>query len=127
MSRLRKDSWGYIKKKVKVFNPSNYEIIKKLGEGGFGSVYQVQEKINNSNFNNIKYYAMKEILLEDESEETIAEAKKEAEFLSKFDSNQFIIKYYNSTVYNNKFYILMELFNGKNLRQFLNEKKKIKN
>ena len=70
---------------------------------------------------------MKEILLKDESEEAILEAKKEAEFLSKFDSNQFIIKYYNSTVYNNKFYILMELFSGKNLRQFLNEKKKIKN
>lgn len=121
----KKDSFGHIKKKVEVFNPSKYYIIKELGKGGCGAVYQVRETINNLNFGHIKYYAMKEISLEDESEETIAEAKKEAEFLSQFD-NQFIIKYYGSAMYNNKFYILMEFFDGKNLRQFLNEKKKNK-
>ena len=112
-----------IKKRVKAFNPQDYEIVKELGKGGFGSVYEVREKINNMNLNNIKKYAMKEISLTNESKEEIEEAKQEAEFLSKFDNNQFIIKYYGSTIYNNKFYILMELFNGKNLRQFLNEKK----
>jgi len=124
MNSFRKNSTNkYTKKTVKAFNPSDYEIVKELGKGGFGSVYEVREKINNINFNKIKKYAMKEILLANESKEAIEEAKKEAEFLSKFDNNQFIIKYYGSTIYNNKFYILMELFNGKNLRQFLNEKK----
>jgi len=123
MNCLRINSNQYTKKTVKAFNPWDYEIVKEIGKGGFGSVYEVREKINNMNFNKIKKYAMKEILLTNESKEAIEEAKKEAEFLSKFDNNQFIIKYYGSTIYNNKFYILMELFNGKNLRQFLNEKK----
>ena len=87
-----------IKKRVKAFNPQDYEIVKELGKGGFGSVYEVREKINNMNLNNIKKYAMKEISLTNESKEEIEEAKQEAEFLSKFDNNQFIIKYYDSTI-----------------------------
>ena len=99
MNSFRKNSTNkYTKKTVKAFNPSDYEIVKELGKGGFGSVYEVREKINNMNLNNIKKYAMKEISLTNESKEEIEEAKQEAEFLSKFDNNQFIIKYYDSTI-----------------------------
>ena len=49
---------------MKIFN-SIYEIKKELGRRGFGKVNQVLNKSNK------KYYAMKEIPLNKESEEKI--------------------------------------------------------
>ena len=89
-----------------------YKVIGKLGKGGFGSVYKVM--------NENQFYAIKEINIEDESKESITEVLKEAEFLSKFD-NEYIIKYFGSSIKNDKFYILMEYWDGKDLRNFLNE------
>ena len=92
-----------------------YKVIEQLGKGGFGRVYKVM--------NENKFYAIKEVNLEDESKESIAEVKKEAEILSKFD-NEYIIKYFGSSINNDKFYIIMEYVDGKDLRNILNEHKK---
>ena len=89
-----------------------YKVIGKLGKGGFGSVYKVM--------NENQFYAIKEINIEDESKESITEVLKEAEFLSKFD-NEYIIKYFGSSINNDKFYIIMEYVDGKDLRNILNE------
>ena len=100
------------------FNPytNGYEIIKELGKGGFGRVLQVLRKSDN------KYYAMKEITISGEPQEKINRIKAEAKFLSKFNSEN-IVKYYDSFENKNKFYILMEYCDGKNLKSFLDEYK----
>ena len=89
-----------------------YKIIKELGKGTFGRVVEV-EKDN-------KYYAIKEIKIEGELKDKINEIQKEAEILSKFD-NKNIVKYYDSYLDKDKFYILMEYCDGKNLRDFIYE------
>ena len=102
-----------------IINSSQYKVINQLGEGGFGKVYKVKKEDENNN----KYYAIKEIELRNESQESITSAKKESEFLSKFNC-EYIIKYYDSSINNKKFYILMEYFDGQDLRHFLNNYKK---
>ena len=95
-----------------------YEIIKILGQGGFGRVIQVKNKSDN------KYYAIKEIIIKDEMKNKIEDIQKEADILSKFDHEN-IVKYYDSDLYEGKFYILMEYCEGQNLKDFIN--KSIKN
>ena len=89
-----------------------YEIIKKLGEGGFGNVIQVKSKLDN------KYYAIKEIKIENKMKDKIKDIKKEADILSKFKHNN-IVKYLDSDLYKGKFFILMEYCEGQNLRNFI--------
>ena len=95
-----------------------YEIIKNLGQGGFGRVILVENKQDN------KYYAIKEIVIKDEMKDKIKDIEKEAEILSKFNSKN-IVKYYDSYLYKDKFYILMEYCKGENLRDFI--EKRLKN
>ena len=97
-----------------IIKNTKYEIIKKLGKGGFGRVLQVKNKSDN------KYYALKEIIIKDEMKDKIKDIKKEADILSKFNSKN-IFKYYDSYLDKNKFYILMEYCDGRNLRDFMNE------
>ena len=98
-------------------NNIEYKLIKRLNKGYYYSkVFQV-EKDN-------KYYAIKEIKLERELKDKIKEIKKEAEILSKFNCKN-IVKYYDSYLDKDKFYILMEYCDGQNLRDFIN--KHIKN
>ena len=94
-----------------------YEIKKELGKGGFGRVIQVLNKSDN------KYYAIKEIIIKPEMQDKLENIKKEADILSKFDCNN-IVKYYDSYLDKDKFYILMEYCDGQNLRDFINEHKK---
>ena len=68
---------------------TKYEEIKELGRGGFGRVIQVKNKSDN------KYYAVKEIIIRDEMKDKIKDIQKEADILSKFNSNN-IVKYYDS-------------------------------
>ena len=95
---------------------TEYKIIKKIGEGGFGKVYQVLNKSNKKN------YALKEFSIKGETKDTIQKIKKEAEILSKFNHKN-IVKYYDSFENKNKFYILMELCSGKNIDDFIKEYK----
>ena len=92
---------------------TKYEIFKKLGEGEYGRVIQVKSKSDN------KYYAIKEILIKPEMQDKLENIKKEADILSKFDCNN-IVKYYDSYLDKDKFYILMEYCAGQNLRDFIN-------
>ena len=96
------------------FQKYEYQIIKELGKGQFGKVNKVLSKSDN------KYYALKEISIKGESQDKINNIKKEAEILSKFNSNN-IVKYYDSFEDNGKFYILMEYCKGQNLKSFINE------
>jgi len=99
-----------------IINKSEYKIIKELGEGGFGKVNQV------TNISDNKYYAVKVIPIKEETKEKIQSFEKEAEILSKFNSDN-IVKYYDSSKDNNNFYILMEYCDGDNLRNFINKNK----
>ena len=106
---------------MSIIKNTKYEIIKKLGKGGFGRVLQVKNKSDN------KYYALKEIIIKakikDKIKDELENIKKEADILSKFNSKN-IVKYYDSYLDKNKFYILMEYCNGKNLKNYLDEFKK---
>ena len=50
----------------------------------------------------------------------IKDIQKEAEILSQFDCRN-IVKYYDSQKINNKFYILIEYYEGQNLRDYIDE------
>ena len=92
-----------------------YEIIKILGQGGFGRVIQVKNKKDN------KLYAIKEIIIKDVMKDKLQDIKKEADILSKFNCNN-IVKYYDSFEDKDKFYILMEYCKGQNLRDFIDKR-----
>ena len=98
------------------FKRKGYKIIKELGHGGFGKVNKVLNILDN------KYYAIKEILLQNESEITINNIKKESNILSKFDCNN-IVKYYDSYQDKDKYYIIMEYCDDKNLKDYIEEYK----
>ncbi len=78
------------KKNSIIINDIEYKIIKELGKGGFGKVYQVLNKSDNKN------YAIKEISIKDETEDKIQAFKNEAIILSKFNCEN-IVKYYDSS------------------------------
>ena len=98
-------------------NSVEYEIIKQLGGGGYGKVNLVLNKSDNKN------YALKEIPIKDETKENIEKIKKEAEILSKFNHKN-IVKYYASFELEDKFYILMEYCDGKDINYIINKHKK---
>ena len=100
-----------------ILRDKEYEVIKKLGEGGFGRVIQVKNKSDN------KFYALKEIIISKEMKDKIEDIKKEADILSKFNCKN-IVKYYDSCLYKGKYYILMEYCEGQNLKDFINTNKK---
>ena len=91
---------------------TEYEIIEEIGKGGFGRVIKVESKSDN------KFYAIKEIIIDNEMKDKIKDIQKEANILSKFN-NKNIVKYYDSYLDKNKFYILMEYCEGQNLKKIL--------
>ena len=105
-----------LKYPINNFGEEKYKIIKELGSGGFGKVYKVFNKFDN------KYYAMKEISLKGKTEE-INNIKIEANNLSKFDCKN-IVKFYDSFQDKDKYYILMEYCDGKNLKDYIEEFRK---
>ena len=107
----------FLKYPLNDFRKKGFKIIKELGQGGFGKVNKIFSKLDN------KYFAMKEIPLKGETEEKINNIKREANILSKFNSN-LIVKYYDSYEEEENFYILMEYCDRKNLKDFLDEYKK---
>ena len=99
--------------KIKDFK---FKVIKQLGKGGFGKVFQVIKILDN------KCYALKVIPIKGESQEKIRLIENESDILSKFNCDN-IVKYYDSDIDNNNFYILMEFCKGENLENFINKNK----
>ena len=99
-------------KKSIIIKNKEYEIIKELGKGGNGRVVKVLNKSEN------KYYAIKEIEIREDMKNKIKDIQKEAEILSEFNCKN-IVKYYDSSINNNKFYILMEYCDKQNLKDFI--------
>ena len=87
-------------------------MVKKLGEGAFGSVQLVEK--------NHQYYALKVISLNKIGENEIDKYKDEANILSSLKS-EYIVKYHNSYIKNNNFYILMEYGGDSNLKKFIKQ------
>ena len=96
-----------------IIRNTEYKIIKPLGKDGYDRVIQVKSKSDG------KFYAIKEIIIKDEMEENIENIKNEVNLLSKFSCNN-IVKYYDSCLDKDKFYILMEYYAGQNLSDFIN-------
>ena len=97
-------------------NSQNYKIIKKLGQGGNGQVFQVLSEKDN------KYYAIKTIPINNLSEDKINIIENEAKILSNINDIH-IVKYYDSYKDNENFNILMEYCEGSDLKKFINEYK----
>ena len=101
-------------KKVNVGSKlSDFTIVKKLGEGHFGSVNLVTSKITK------KLYAMKEIKENRyESEKQILEIQKEIKLLENLH-HPHVITYFTSFRENGNFYIVTEYINGGSFEDLL--------
>ena len=101
-------------KKVNVGSKlSDFTIVKKLGEGHFGSVNLVTSKITK------KLYAMKEIKENRyESEKQILEIQKEIRLLENLH-HPHVITYFTSFRENGNFYIVTEYINGGSFEDLL--------
>jgi len=103
----------FVNMKLMTINNVEYKIIKELGKGGFGKVYQASREN--------KYYAIKVIPIINEPKDKIKDFEKEAEILSNFNCDN-IVKYYDSSKdNNNNIYIVMEFCDGENLKSFINK------
>jgi surface protein len=94
----------------------NFEIIRELGKGAFGSVYLI--KINN------KYYALKKIRVREMKKEERDKCIEEANILSSLNS-EYIVKFYNSYIEKDNFNIIMEYAGDVNLKTFIKKHKYI--
>ena len=101
-------------KKVNVGSKlSDFTIVKKLGQGHFGSVCLVSSKITK------KLYAMKEIIAKRyQSEKQRLEVEKEIKLLENLH-HPHVITYFTSFRENNNFYIITEYINGGSLEDLL--------
>ena len=66
-------------------------------------------------------YALKQISLEKLNEKEKNDYEKEAQFLSKFN-NEYIVKYYDSFIKDNKFNIIMEYAGNKTLESYIKDR-----
>ena len=101
-------------KKVNVGSKlSDFNVIRELGKGNFGSVKLVSSNLTH------KLYAMKEIKASlYKSEGQRKEVEKEIKLLENLD-HPHIIKYFTSFRENNDFYIITEYINGQSLESLL--------
>ena len=95
---------------------NKYKEIEKLGEGTYWTTY----KVSNEDNNNI--YALKKIHLKEINDEELLTIKNEVVSLSKIKSDN-LVNYYDSFEDNESFNIIMEYFNGLELKKFINEHK----
>jgi len=97
-------------------NPlSDYETIKILGQGHYGKVKKVKDKFGN-------IYALKEIRIIKNKNE-LKHLNREVTIPLTFNHKN-IIKYYKSFEYDGNCYILAEFYESKNLKEFIDERKK---
>ena len=91
----------------------NYEILSTIGKGGYGFVAKVKSKKDR------KIYAMKMIdfnKIKGQNEKELS--LNEIQLIQGLDSPH-IIKYYNSFIFDNKLYIIMEYMSNKDLEGFI--------
>jgi serine/threonine protein kinase len=86
-----------------------YEIIRALGEGGFGYVFLARDLLLPERFVAIK-------VLKDEDHERQDNLVREMAFLSRLD-NPSIVSFYHHFTYANKLHLVMEYCSAGNLRQ----------
>ncbi len=99
------------------FLDENYTLIKKLGEGGYGSVYLAQSKKSQESV------AIKVVDLKDLEEEDRQLMEQEGIILQKL-SHPNIIKCYETKIINDKAYNIMEYADDGDLQLKINEHKK---
>jgi NIMA (never in mitosis gene a)-related kinase len=96
---------------------ADFEIVKTLGRGSFGITYLVKRMEDS------KMYCMKQVdlanLTEIEQKNTVKEV-----FLLASLSSIYVIRYYESSIEEDKLNIIMEYAVGGNLEEFIKKKKK---
>ena len=90
----------------------DFEILQIMGEGSFGNIAKVKSKLNS------EIYALKQNKLENISKEKKREITNELLFLKKLDHPN-ICKCITTFEENNLFYIVMKLFDNKDLYRYL--------
>ena len=91
----------------------DFQIVRPLGKGHFGSVYLVTSKLTN------KLYAMKEILTANyKSQEEVNQVEKEIKLLENL-RHPHVITYFNSFKEKGNIYIILEYINGGSLEDLL--------
>ena len=101
-------------------NNQNYKIIELLSQDSLVSTYKVLNEEDNC------VYIIKKINLKGVEKEDINSIKKELEILSKLNSEN-VIKYFDSFEDNETLNIIMENFEGLNLRKYINDHKNSNN
>ena len=101
------------KNKINI-NNIEYNIIKELGIGGFGKVFQVSSMLDNKN------YAIKVIPNTESAKNQFKNIQNEVKILSQLNCKN-IVKYYDSSKDEKNIHILMEYCGENNLRSFINK------
>ena len=98
----------------------DFEILRKLGKGGFGQVFKVRSKINN------KVYAMKILnikeIKKEKGEKAYQLTMNETTILEGL-SHPHIIKYYKNFIEGNYLYIIIEYSANGDMKSFLDAHK----
>ena len=97
----------------------DFEILQIMGRGAYGYVAKVKSK------KNLKIYALKKNIMENLTEIEKLKLKNELLFLKKFD-HQNVCRCLTTFEENNCHYIVMKLFNNKDLYRFLEANRKLK-
>ena len=94
---------------------NRYEILEKIGNGGMATVYKAQDTV-------LKRYVAVKVLKEDftTDEEFIKRFNTEAQSAASL-AHQNIVSIYDVGMDNNIYYIVMELIQGKTLKQIIDE------
>ena len=99
-------------------NYYQYEFIKGIKSGGFGSIYLARE------VDSKQEYAVKEINVQNFSNESLYNISRESLILKEM-SHINIVKFHKFFTYNQKFYIVMDYARGGELSSLLNTKSRL--